>query len=195
MNWGEVWQYVILNKNGLYQGMPDLLLIILGSITVVGLLFVFFSRGVKQKGRAFAMILLIAYVILVFCTTVFLRATHAHKPFDFHLLWSYRAFLAGKNAVMAEKIMNLVLFVPVGLLSGIVLRNTKWYYVILSSFILSVIIEILQFVLNRGYAEVDDVFHNTIGAILGFGLFCSFEWMYKKILKLIPNHDNNTSHT
>lgn len=96
---------------------------------------------------------------------------------------------------MAEKIMNLVLFVPVGLLTGVVFRNEKWYYVVLSSLLLSVIIELLQFMLNRGYAEVDDIIHNTIGAILGFGLFCLFEWIYKKILKLIPNHDNNTSHT
>ncbi len=168
VNWKEVWQYIILSKNGLYQGTPNLLLIILGSIAAVCLLWVLLSKRVKHKGKAVGMILLVGYVILIYCTTVILRSPHEPEPFNFHLFWSYRAFLAGKNAVMAEKIMNLAVFVPFGLLLECSFRSMDWKKAFLIGCSISISIEVLQLLFYRGCAELDDIFHNTLGCLIGY---------------------------
>lgn len=32
-------------------------------------------------------------------------------------------------------------------------------------------IEMLQFVFKKGYAEFDDVFHNALGCLIGYGVY------------------------
>ena len=41
----------------------------------------------------------------------------------------------------------------------------------------SVLIETLQFFLKRGFAEFDDVFHNGLGCMIGFGVYVGVRWM------------------
>lgn len=68
--------------------------------------------------------------------------------------------------------MNVALFYPAGLLSASLLPD-KWPRLqkILSAAILfalfSAVIEYTQFFCALGKPEVDDVIHNTLGAILG----------------------------
>ena len=61
---------------------------------------------------------------------------------------------------------NVIMFVPVGVLVGWIWRwRGLWF-----AAGLSVEIEILQLVTNRGLCEFDDVFHNMIGAAIGVGV-------------------------
>lgn len=66
--------------------------------------------------------------------------------------------------------MNVVLFIPVGLLIGLAIKNMKWWMVGLIGFCISLGIETLQFVFWKGFSEFDDVMHNTVGCLLGYGL-------------------------
>lgn len=60
----------------------------------------------------------------------------------------------------------MIMFVPVGLLCG---RLWKWKGPWVAAGI-SVGIEILQLITARGLCEFDDVFHNTLGAVIGVGV-------------------------
>ena len=71
---------------------------------------------------------------------------------------------------MAENIMNVVVFIPVGLLLGIAFKQMTWWKTLLIGCGISVAIEALQFFFMRGFTEVDDVMHNTIGCIAGYML-------------------------
>ncbi len=69
-------------------------------------------------------------------------------------------------------LMNLLLFVPLGagLTSALptrwpVKRRIGW--TILAGFVLSLLIELAQLVFSLGYAEMDDLLSNTLGAALG----------------------------
>lgn len=172
LNWHELWLYILININSLFQSIPVHVYIILAIALLIGITLVCSLKTVEHKGKLIWLLLLVEYVVLIFCTTVFLRPVQESKAFDFRLLWGFQAFLNGQNAVMAEKIMNLVVFIPVGFLIRVTSRRFKWYYVLLFTVLLSLSIEFLQFVLARGYAEVDDVILNTLGALLGFGLYC-----------------------
>ena len=70
--------------------------------------------------------------------------------------------------------MNVVAFIPVGLLLGYVFDKIKWWQVLLAGVLLSFGIESLQFILKRGFAEFDDVLHNGLGCLAGYGGFVGF---------------------
>ena len=76
---------------------------------------------------------------------------------------------------------NIVLFIPLGVFSAIYFRKHKVIYSLLSGFLVSLIIEILQYALHRGCAETMDVICNTIGALIGAVLTVLFmKWIYRK---------------
>lgn len=66
---------------------------------------------------------------------------------------------------------NLLLFVPVAFVVRFLFPRTKNWQVILFGFLLSVSIEVLQYVFEVGYSEIDDVIVNTLGTILGLCLY------------------------
>ncbi len=171
LNWHELWLYILINIKSLFHSIPPLLIVILAILLLAGLVLVFFRKGVEHKRRFVWLLLLAEYVVLIYCTIVFLRPLQEFSAINFRPFWGFHAFLTGQNAVMAEKIMNLVVFVPIGALIGVANRGLKWYHVLLISVLLSVSIEFFQFVLKRGYAELDDVIHNALGAAIGFGLY------------------------
>ena len=65
--------------------------------------------------------------------------------------------------------MNVVVFIPIGILLGSLLRvKGAWLITLIVGLGISVSIEALQYFFHRGFAETDDVMHNTIGCILGW---------------------------
>ncbi len=54
-----------------------------------------------------------------------------------------------------------------------------WWKALLVSCGISVTIEALQFLFMRGFSEVDDVMHNTLGCILGYMLVKGSRLMVK----------------
>ncbi len=64
---------------------------------------------------------------------------------------------------------NIVVFVPFGFLLPTLLdRTNKFKIVVLSSFILSLMFEVIQLFTVLGDFDVDDILLNTIGGILGY---------------------------
>ena len=75
--------------------------------------------------------------------------------------------------------MNVIVFIPVGLLLGSLLRvkgsstseatkSMTWLMVAIIGCGISVTIESLQFLFKRGFSELDDVMHNTLGCLIGW---------------------------
>lgn len=74
------------------------------------------------------------------------------------------AYLAGDFAGSREKIANLGLFLPLGLLAGLLWRRAAVTLALLAA--LTFTIEFWQAVIGRG-GDAVDVLHNTAGALLG----------------------------
>lgn len=79
--------------------------------------------------------------------------------------------------------MNVVVFVPVGVLFGLAMRRRNVWAALLFGAGLSVGIEVLQFVFKKGFTEVDDVMHNTLGCLIGFGVYSMARYGYERICK------------
>ena len=67
-----------------------------------------------------------------------------------------------QNQILA----NVIMFLPVGVLTGLLWR---WRGLWVAAG-LSVFIEVLQLITARGLCEFDDVIHNMVGAVIGVGI-------------------------
>jgi glycopeptide antibiotics resistance protein len=77
----------------------------------------------------------------------------------------------------------VAVFIPVGILISVILNRAKWWQVTLIGLSLSVTIETLQFFLKRGFSEFDDVMHNTLGCMIGYGVYASIRYGYEAFSK------------
>ena len=158
-------QYII----NLYQDIPQEVYEGLLSVFCIGLVVFVAWKGFKTGLRYSAILLLVEYVFLIFCSTVIFRATGEISKYDFHPFWSYKAIQDGRENLLAENIMNVIVFIPVGMILGSLLKvKGSWLIALLIGCSISVTIESLQFFFMRGFSEVDDVMHNTLGCLIGW---------------------------
>lgn len=152
-----------------------LLFFCLGSVLLLA--FLGFKKGVKWS----AGLMLLEYLVLLIILSVLARTVQAEKAFNFTPFWSYQAILAGKMVLLTQAIMNVVAFIPIGLLLGCAFDRMKWWKVLLIGAAFSLLIETLQFVLKRGFAEMDDVWHNVVGCMVGYGVYVGVRWFVKRV--------------
>ena len=112
--------------------------------------------------------LLAEYYFLVLCSTVICRASHGERHIELIPFWNY---LDIWNRVdypsdLIEVLLNITLFMPIGLLLGGIGFKTK--KILLLGICLSGIIEVSQFAFCKGLCETDDVIHNTLGGVIGY---------------------------
>ena len=118
---------------------------------------------------------IVLYVIFIFYITLFSRL-NTESAGDYSLIPFHSYYLAahGMKGMIRESMLNILFFYPLGFLFGslnIEKINSKRWLIIPIACALSFIIELLQYVFKLGYAEIDDVIHNTLGCALGL-LFC-----------------------
>lgn len=167
-------QYIIK----LYQDVPTEVYEGLLSIFCVVASGLITFLGWKGGWKKVIGLLLAEYVFLIYSSTVICRkVAEGVAGHNFSPLWSYEAIKNGREDLLAENIMNVVVFVPVGILLGLVTQNTlnEWRILIVrislivgAGLVISGSIETLQFFLKRGFSEFDDVLHNTLGCLIGF---------------------------
>ena len=79
------------------------------------------------------------------------------------------ADLLGPMAVISNLFGNIVIFMPFGFLVPILGRKKRnFWFTSLLSFALSLAVEFIQLVTRTGCFDVDDIFLNTIGGMLGY---------------------------
>lgn len=66
---------------------------------------------------------------------------------------------------------NLIMLFPLGIMLPIVFENFRSVKTVAAAFAFSLFIETTQYVTGRGLCDFDDVFHNTLGALIGYLIF------------------------
>ena len=153
-------QYII----NLYQDIPQEVYEGLLSVFCLGVVLFMVFKGVSTGFKWSSILLLIEYIFLLFCSTVIFRPTGETSQYDFHPFWSY-----DRPELLVENIMNVIVFIPIGMILGSLLRvKGSWLVALLIGCSISVTIESLQFFFMRGFSELDDVMHNTVGCLMGW---------------------------
>ena len=139
---------------------------------------------IKKALRILYLLLLVACIFYIFDTTVISRKVGESVGYNLHPFWSYKAIQEGDEGLLIQNVLNVLIFVPVGLLFGLSFRSAKWWHALLVGFALSFSIELLQYLLHHGFAEFDDVFHNTLGCLVGFGVVIVGKMCVKRVRQL-----------
>lgn len=90
--------------------------------------------------------------------------------------------LNGKIA-FSEIIMNVVIFVPLGIYAGILFKRWIIGKKLLLFFLISLICEVFQFILNVGASDITDIINNTLGGIIGLIIYKGIEKVFKNSIK------------
>lgn len=130
-----------------------------------------FAKNLNTARKGVFSALLVEYCFLVLCSTVIYRTTTADYNLELTPYWSYATIKAeASDELIKEVLMNMALGVPGGFLLSFIVNRRSWCKAVLVGFIFSSMIELSQLVFKRGLCEFDDVFHNTLGCLPGFGV-------------------------
>ena len=160
----QIAEYVI----SLYKDIPMAVYEGLLAVLCLGAVAIIVCYGLKRSLKWIVGLLLVEYIFLIFCSTVIYRKGYEGAGYELSPFWSYTAIQEGRIELFAENIMNVVVFIPVGLLLCIAFKQMTWWKAILIGCGISVTIEALQFFFMRGFSELDDVMHNTLGCLIGW---------------------------
>lgn len=77
---------------------------------------------------------------------------------------------------------NLIMFIPYGFLIPAFWKNVhhRGLKIVISGCILSIVIEVLQYITAFGQMDIDDVILNTLGVVIGYELFRLIKYWLKK---------------
>ena len=120
-------------------------------------------------------VIFFCYLFVVLAATLLMRSPSEMMAGQIYpLFYAYvEALVTCSAASWRNIIFNYCMFIPFGFLLSLrweKLRSAKAIF--LSGFSFSLMIESLQLITRRGMFEFDDLLGNTVGALIGYGIFC-----------------------
>ncbi len=123
-------------------------------------------------GKAACALLLVGWAAV----TVFVTLLRSESGEFAVRQWNLQLFRAWREAyqrftlqIWLNVLLNIALFVPLGFLLPLLTKwFRKWYAALGAGFGVSLLIELTQLFTGSGMCDVDDLFTNTLGAMLGW---------------------------
>ncbi|TSB45592.1 VanZ family protein [Alkalicoccobacillus porphyridii] len=166
-------------------------LIILSTLFLIGYFFIYRKLMNGKKQISFMKLIIfsmfIGYVLMVLGVTILQRGGSYYPGLvNLSLFSSYReAWLQFDVRNWQFVILNIVMFVPFGMLFPFLQpRFQKALWTIGAAFLFTLLIETFQFFTGLGIFELDDLFNNVLGAIIGYGFIMSILSLLEKRVKL-----------
>lgn len=156
---------------------------------------VFGNNPVKQVNqRFFKIILIILFVMYLSCLfflTFFSRIYgrgYFHRSMNlipFKTIHQYMTANYNSNIVMNNLLGNIAAFVPMGFLLPLVRNKSAGLLrTLLFAAGVSLMIEITQYIFGVGSTDIDDLFLNLDGGLLGYAFYKLAGMFYKKLTRL-----------
>ena len=128
----------------------------------------------RKNFKTILFLLFLVYIGFIFWITIISREKGV-RPLMLTPFWEYAKVVNNDQRVffIRQIVGNIVLFIPLGVMLPLLpnLKNIKCINVTICGFGLSVLIELTQYITAKGWVEFDDVFNNTVGAMIGYGLY------------------------
>jgi glycopeptide antibiotics resistance protein len=150
-------------------------------VTVLALSFVIIKLRKKksegkssgEKKKAFIGSLIVGYFFVVLGITNLSRGEAYSGSINLNLFSGYIDAWNSFSVIAFQLIVfNILMFVPLGVLLPLFSSKfKKFHWTLVASFCATSLIEIFQFGTGRGIFELDDIFHNTLGGVLGYQLY------------------------
>lgn len=117
--------------------------------------------------------ILICYLCVVLGATLFSRGNYWSNGRILPLFYSYKdAWIHFSDTAWRNIILNFCMFIPFGFWLPLGIKRLRSFWkMYLAGFAFSLLIECIQLFLRRGIFESDDIMGNTVGTMIGYGLF------------------------
>ena len=133
------------------------------------------DRQTNRQITHLLILLLLIYLLVYIWLTFLCRRPAARSILHLMPFWSYREafelspFKIKRLGIARQILLNILLTMPLGLLLPLLLNSKKHPFLLTTAItlILAILTEALQYLTRLGMAELDDVFDNLLGALLG----------------------------
>ncbi len=145
------------------------------------------SAAKRRKYRIIGKVLFVIYIGFVFyfllISEIYGR-TGEMAEYHYNLVlfreimrfWNYREQL-GIFPVLANLAGNILIFIPFGFFDPMTSKHRNIFATTIGAFLLSLLIETIQFFTKVGRFDVDDLLLNTIGGVIGYIIFTISNWI------------------
>ena len=123
------------------------------------------AENKEKTVRIIATVLLGIFTAVVMWITVFSRSKGVYTSYQ--PFWSFKGMLEGDKYAAKMVIENILLFIPFGFLIQLAFWTKNVFPAVICGFILSLTIELVQFLCKLGSFEIDDIINNTFGTLIG----------------------------
>lgn len=143
------------------------------------------NRNDNNKASKLTNVLFIIYLVALLWILVFklgVRFSYMGKRSVNLIPFSEPLILNGKID-FGEMILNVIIFIPLGIYAGILFEKWTIGKKVFLFFLVSLMIETLQFIFKIGASDITDIITNTLGGIIGLLIFKAIEKVLKNNLK------------
>ncbi|MEG2290648.1 MAG: VanZ family protein [Clostridium sp.] len=142
------------------------------------------SKTLKlRKLSLYAMLLI--YIVIVLGATLGTRIPrYGGGGVNMHLFSSYKEAWNSFSVVEWRNIiLNILMFTPLGFLLPLIFNKCEtWWVTYFVGFLSTVFLELIQLVTGMGVFDLDDIWNNTLGVMIGYGILmiCISYFRHKK---------------
>lgn len=149
------------------------------AVIIFGILFCIMLKKCRSQGQSISWkeilccLALSVYIVIILGGTLLNRTVGQGNEIKLQLFWSYCEVIEKHDkALMLQMVYNVLAFVPWGiLLPGMWTWMRKVPRTVGIAAVFSLLIELTQLLLECGWFEFDDIFHNALGAAIGYGIW------------------------
>ena len=160
------------------RAIPLALIGLVAGVVILVMLNRRYRRNGKRfpKGQAVAVLLLLCYLGGLAAITFMNRMDGMQMGVQLHpFLAFWEAWNNFTLQIWLNPLLNIAMFLPLGVLLPLAAKPfQQWYWTLAAGAGASLVIEVLQYILGRGQADVDDLICNILGAMLGYCLCMLF---------------------
>ena len=96
----------------------------------------------------------------------------------------FKGFITAKGFIgKGETLLNIMIFIPLGIYAGVLLKRRSFGNNILFFCFISVLLEAFQFIFRIGALDITDIITNTVGGIAGLLVFKLVEKIFNNNTK------------
>lgn len=143
-----------------------------------------------KKEKTISITLLIIYLILLTWIILF-KLQFSISDLDhirrINLIPFHCSFTQAHRLNLGEITENIILFIPVGVYIRLLMTRESLPQQILPIFLISLIYEVLQFILAVGVTDVTDLIDNTFGGIIGIAFVALLSKIFTSKTQKIVN--------
>ncbi len=169
--------------------VDHLLMLVVETLVILLLGRVFLKKGWISNWKVIYIMLVLAYINMLFSITIFNRMPgsregiiHLNINLGFGLRTGHPS-----SWVLTFSLLNILLFIPFGILAYPIFRSYKRVLRILvvtmAGALTSLGIECIQLVTGRGMFEISDLVTNTAGSFIGVVMAAVFYHIKERVMK------------